>query len=573
MRHSLTAAVLGAVSLLLRCAEPPAPTPPPAAEVRPRAGGTLVIGVRGEFGSLNPYTAEDDATLRVLELIYPKLFHERFAGEGEQFEPAAVERYTVDRDGGGVTLHLRTTQRWSDGARLACDDLAFTFASRSDPTLGWSGADAARQVVLLDCTDPSVAQIRFRTPAWNNWFALNDGALLPARYAAISRGTWRDRDWSQASITSGPYRLASVVPGQELVLIRNPEWWDAPRPYIERIVLRIYADEAQAVVALRAGEIDLLDRIPAAAVDTLRNDPALRLHEVPALSETQITFNQLAPDSYVADRRRRGCDAHAGCVETVEDLARLQRSAPHPVLTDVAVRQALSAALDAPDLIDGLYGGRASAGDTPLLSSLWAHDGAAAPAYDPRGARQLLDAAGWIDPDGDGSATRVRAVDGRPLTVALLVNAESASKRDLAQRCVAMWRLIGVDAHLEAVPRGEFAQRARDKRFDALLIGMRIGTALDLGLHSRDALDRGLNMGAFLDPESDRLLQRAAGATTREAARELWRAWQHLVRQERPVRVLLEERTVLALSSRVQGATPSALDPYDNLPRWWLASP
>ncbi len=525
------------------------------------------MALRGDLGSWNPYTVEDDATAHVLDLLYPRLMHESWRDGGLSFVPWVAESWQATPDGRRLTIALRDGARWSNGAPITCDDVAFTHAARQDPALSWSGADDASRATLVPCREPHTVEFRFQRSSLNALFAVNDDALVSRDYRDVALSTWHATDWSARMIGAGPYRRLSVTPGQEAVLVRDEGWWNAPQPNIDRVVFRVYPDESLAVDALANGEIDLLERVPPVRAQALQQNPKLRLVELPALTETQIVWNLLRPEAYVADRQRRRCDADIPCREDESDITRLQQTAPHPILSDAAVRRALTLAIDRQDLIDGLLAGYGHVGDTPVISPLWAHDGVAAAAYDPEAARRELDAAGWVDRNHDG----VREKNGRRLKLALLVNAESATKRDIAERCAVMLALVGVELQIEAVPRGVYAQRARDKRFDALLIGMRIGTALSVGLHTRDAVARGLNMGSWSTAESDALLDQAAQAPSRELAKPAWVLWQQLVRRDRPVTVLYEERTLIGISARVQDATPSPLDPYDNLPQWWIA--
>lgn len=537
-----------------------------ATPTTPQPGGTLVVALRGDLGAWNPYTVEDDATAHVLDLVYPRLLHESWREGGLSFVPWAAQSWSASADGRTMTLTLRDTARWSNAAPITCEDVAFTHALRRDPQLAWSGASEAAKATLAPCRESRTLEFQFERATLDAWFAVNDDALVPHSYRDVEPSRWHDTDWSQRWVGAGPYRLQSVTPGQEAVLVRDDNWWGAPQPYIDRVVLRVYPDETLALDALEHGEIDLLERVPPLRARALKTNPNVRVVDIPALTETQIVWNTLESNAYLADRQRRGCAEGKECREDENDIHRLQQTAPHPILSEPAVRHALTLALDRRDLIAGLLAGYGQAGDTPVLSSLWAHDGAAAPEYDPASARRELDAAGWVDLNRDG----VREKNGRKLRIALLTNAESASKRDIAERCAVMLKLIGVELQVEAVPRGVYAQRARDKRFDALLIGMRIGTALSVGLHTRDAVSRGLNMGSWSSPESDALLDRTAQAASRDAAKPLWAAWQQLVRRDRPVTVLYEERALIGLSARLQDATPSPLDPYDNLPAWWI---
>jgi peptide/nickel transport system substrate-binding protein len=518
--------------LLIRCsAESEQPVSPAA--TTPRAGGTLTIALRAEPGSWNPYTAQDEATARVLSLLYPQLVKERWQDGEITFEPWLAERFELDSAAQALRVLLRKAS-WSDRQPVTVDDLLATHRVRTSAALGWSGATLAANATP-EAVGALEVRYRFGRLTFLSPFVVNDGPIVPARYSNVPFENWAQLDWKSMLASCGPFRLESAVAGQEVLLVRDPAWWGDPPAWLDRVLFRVYPDETLAAGALENGEVDLLERIPPSRAARIRQNPKLRLIEIPALTLSEVIWN-VAPTA--------------------------SRPMPH---LDPGVRRALSLALDREDLIASAAGGFGIPGDTPVLSSLWAHDGAPPPRFDPVAAEQQLEQLGWIRPS---EGPRQRA--GQPLSIRLLVNAESASKRDLAARLASMVALVGGRFEIDAVPRAEFNRRVWAKQFEAVLISMRIGTTLDVELHTRDIGGQGLNFGSWSDPVADQWLDAAADASTREQAKQAWHRWQERVRSQQPVTVLFEERTLIGLSRRVRSATPSPLDPYENLHRWWI---
>jgi peptide/nickel transport system substrate-binding protein len=453
---------------------------------------------------------------------------------------------------------------------VRCEDVAFTLAVQRDAALAWDGAFLKNAIEAVECPDPATAVFRFARPSVYQALDANDDALVPAAYRAVPPAKWAETRWETQAVTAGPFRLESVQPGQEAVLARDPQFWIEGRPYLDRVVFRVYPDAAAALAALEAGEVDVLDKLPPLRAKELAGRAGLALVDAPGLAYTFVGWNALDPSAYAADRSARGCVRDKPCEETADDIRRLQRAHPHPVLADPLVRRALTLATDREDIVQGVLGGFGRIGSSPIVSALGTVcDPSATLPFDPARAAALLDEAGWSGRDRDG----VRRKGPLRLELTVIADAENGARREALERMAASLARVGAKLIAEPLPRAEFLARARDKRFDGVISGWRAGSRIEPQaiLHTAAAAGRGNNLGAWSTPESDALLDRAAAAASPGEALPLWRQWQALFRDEQPYTVLYEERTLVGLSARVRGATPSPLSPYDGLEGWWLA--
>ncbi len=539
---------------------------------QPAGGGTAVVALLGEVDSWNPYTTRDATSASVLELVYPRLVRETALEQGasSSFEPWLAESWSFSDDRRALAFRLRPDASWSDGRPVTCDDVRFTLEAQRSEELAWPGASLKERILAVDCPEPKVAVFRFADAYADAMLDANDDAIVPAAYGEVPFTEWGATAWQQRAVTCGPYRLVSWTAGQEAVLERDPRWWGAAGVRLDRVILRLFPDATAALLRLLEDEVDVLPRLPPLRARELEARGSGVL-ELPALAYAYIAWNVLDPDAYGEDRRRRGCAGDRQCEESEADLERLRRKHPHFALSDRRVRLALSLAVDREDLVEGLFGGHARPGSSPIVSALWAHDPSAALPFDPARAAALLAEAGWNDTDGDG----VREKDGRRLELKVLVNAESATRRDALGRIAASVARIGARLVPVPLPRGEYVARAREKRFDALLGSWRAGTRLDLEaiFHSRAALDRGNNFTGWSTPISDELLDRAERAATREEALPVWRAWQAHFREEQPYTVLYEETLLVGLGSRLRAPAARGFNPFDGLHEWWLEAP
>ena len=547
------------------------PTPPAVgggSSSGPRRGGELIIALRADVDSWNPYTAGSSTALNVLELLYPRLVRERWSpGTGIRVEPALAERWSFSDDRRELRFELREA-RWSDGRPVSCADVAFTWRAQHSPALGWPGLYIKDGIESFECADERTAVFRFAHPSAYQVLDANDDAQLPRVYGAVPFEQWMATAWEQRLVSAGPFRLERVVPGQEAILVRDPEWRDGTRPYIDRLIFRVYAGADEALRALLAGDVDLVEKVPPGRAAEVARREDLALLDLPGLSWTFIAWNQLAPGAYAADRRRRGCGA--GCREDAQTVRALLADHPHPILGDPRVRRALTLAIDREDLVEGPWRGHARVAVSPLVSFLGVSGQSRPLPWDPVRAAALLEAAGWRRPVEGG----VREKDGRRLELEILVNADNTLRREVLERVATALAGVGVAVRPVALPRREYIARARAKDFDGLLGGWRAGTRIEPQsiLHCAAAAGRGNNLGAWCDDRADALADRAAAAADLEHALPLWRQWEERFVQQQPYTMLYEERVLIGIHRRVHDASPSPLNPYAEIEKWWVDS-
>lgn len=185
--------------------------------------------------------------------------------------------------------------RWSDGRPVTAADVAFTVNAilRDKPagntTFGQlSNVDRAVAVsdtrVELRLSAPDATVVR-EVGFWMN--------VVPKHVfgAADSVATFaNDRDW----VSAGPYRLVSAAKGQAYTLdrVRPYPFVSGGRPSLGRVVFRVYPDINTEILALRAGEVDLIaNTLPPAQVAVLRHTEHIHVREVPGLGYAHLAYN------------------------------------------------------------------------------------------------------------------------------------------------------------------------------------------------------------------------------------------------------------------------------------------
>lgn len=340
----------------------PAPTPSTA---------TLKVGWSSEPDTMNPLTTYSTEADEVLQLIYDKLL-----GYGLDLkpQPELAKSFETSADGLSFTFHLQPNATWSDGQPLTSADVKYTFEEIQKDSLG-QYAQWLIDLVGVTTPDATTAIVKFSKAQ-----AFNPGLIVPILPMHIwSKMTAKEIQAfaNDTPVGSGPYTLTSWKKGESVTVARNPSFWGTP-PIAGKIVWVLYTNEDVMAQALKNGDVDVLTEVPPTIWDGLNGAPNVKAISLPSWSFHHIGFN-------------------------VSDSA---TSKGNPLLKDRVIRQALSYAVDRNQLVALALAGHGKPGDSIVPLGLtdwhWAPTGDQVMNADPAKAKALLDAAGYIDRNGDG---------------------------------------------------------------------------------------------------------------------------------------------------------------------------
>jgi peptide/nickel transport system substrate-binding protein len=554
--------------------EPPGSAGTPAEP----ASATMVVGLASEPDSLNVYLARSASSLLVANRILPRLYEEIMPAPGRDYvlEPQLARTAgTFEEQGRLLRVPLRDDLSWSDGQPVVCEDVRFTHQVQTDPELGWRGASIKRHINEVRCPDSHEVVFRFDTVYPEQRMDVNDLHVLPRSLERIPIASWREVDWSEELPTAGPYRVAESVPGERLVLERNPDF-PVERPgNVQRIVFRVVPDSLSRATQLRAGDLHLVDSVPPDAARRIENEERLRLLRLPAWHYVYVGWNTVDPGRYreYREAREEACaeEGREPCPDDPAEVARLAREHPHPLLGDARVRRALTLAVDRRAIVDGVLEGEGTVPASPILPPLAEHDPDLDPwGHDPDEARRLLTEAGFEDTDDDGILER----DGRPFRLNLIHHAGNRLRRDAAIMLQRDLGKLGVAVELEPVDGSAFYSRLSARRHDAWLARWRVSARVDMTemLHAQACGAQGLNFGSWSDPEADRIALEARETLDPDERARLWHRWERIFHREQPYTVLFRAHHLVGASARLKGLeTMLTNDVLNDVQSWVLA--
>ena len=369
------------------------------------AGGRLVVALRSEPKTLNPVLAVDEPSRDVIRCLTADLIH---INRGSlKTEPSLAKSWSVSPDGKQYTLQLRRGLRFSDGEPFNADDVIFSFQVYLDEKI-----DSPQRDLLVVGGKPINAvkvdayTVRFElAQPYAAAERLFDGvAILPRHLLeSIYRGGGFSHAWGLSMPPNqfaglGPFRLKEYVPGQRVLLERNPYYWKTDRavnelPYLNEVMFLFVSSEDAQVIRFQSGDTDVLSRFSAenfAVLQKQQSTKGYHLDDLGAGLEYNFLFfnlNDLAPK---------------GLPEIAKKQVWFQ---------DVRFRQAISAAIDRDGIVRLVYSGRAA----PIWdqvapgNKLWIDEKIPHPARSLERARQFLQSAGFswssdgnlLDPHGN----------------------------------------------------------------------------------------------------------------------------------------------------------------------------
>ncbi|MCJ7432330.1 MAG: peptide ABC transporter substrate-binding protein [Anaerolineales bacterium] len=400
----------------------PAVTEAPAVATEPPAptfSGTATITFVQEPDNLNPmYTSMSFSYY--LRPFYLKPSWD-FDENGKPVpvlttEIPSAENGGLSADGKTVTIKLRDDITWSDGEPLTADDYVFTYEMiMSEKNVPLGRYPYEEYVTSVVAQDPTTVVITFSEPfaAWLTslfYWVLPKHVLQPVFEAD---GTLDNAEWNRnPTVGLGPFTLSEWETGSHLAFIANPNWITPPK--LEQIFVRIVPDDAAQEAAILAGDTDIGTFLSSDQIEKLEAGGAVKVAPVTS-GYNEAWFLNVNPDT------------------------------AHPAMLDVNVRKAIALATDRFTIVNNLL----VESINPVNVTFWdgtppyQTDTLEPYPYDPEQANQLLDAAGWVDSNGDG----VREKDGVDLKLRYITNTRELRKN--VQAVVEQqWKLVGIGVEL-----------------------------------------------------------------------------------------------------------------------------
>ncbi|WP_425960969.1 ABC transporter substrate-binding protein [Rhizobium nepotum] len=460
---------------------------------RPVTGGTLKLLYRVDPGNalfaINTSSGTGQA-------IGPKIVEGLLTFDFElNSQPLLATEWSVSDDHLRYTFKLRPNVKWHDGEDFTSEDVAFSIfrLKEAHPR----GRITYQNVEAVETPDPLTAVIVLSKPApfLISAQSSSESPIVPKHIFEKLKPA--DGQTLQTAIGTGPFKLTEWTPGSHLIFERNPNYWDAGKPYLDRIILRIITDPAARAVALETGEVDIGDNpVPLADLERLKQNPDLVLDTntyAYAGPQQQLFFNY-----------------------------------DNEIFRKKDVRLAIAKAINLDEIVNVALFGYAQISPSPVSTALpnWYDPSVKAHAYDPKEAEKLLDAAGYARKDG-----------GKRFAVRLTYN--SYLTPGYADVLRSQLEKIGIAVEIRKYDLPTYLKTVyTDRAFDLVVESLSNTFDPSLGIQ-RAYWSKNFKIGLpfsnaanYANPEADALLEAAAIEPDPKKRWVSWSKFQHLIHDE-----------------------------------------
>lgn len=389
-----------------------------------------------------------------------------------------TQAVTPNQDGKGWLIRLKPDLKFSNGAPLTAEDVAFTYNSAAQ---GGGKIDMGN-FVSAKVLSPTEVAITLSAP--QSTFVNVLGSL-----GIVSKRDYDAKAYARHPVGAGPYRLVSFLPGQQLVVEANPYYAGGNNDF-KRLVF-VFIDEESAYAAAQSSQLDVVRIAPSLAPTV---PASLKLWVRPSVENRGIVF-PIPPAG--------GKDAKGYPIG-------------NDVTSDVAVRRAINYAIDRKLLADQLLEGHAIPAYSAVEGLPWLNKATAFKDGDAAHANALLDEAGWkMGSDGIRHKGDLRAA------FTLWYTSGDSTRRDLAEAVRAMLKPIGLEVSLKS---GSWEQVEREMHANPVLMGWGSLDPMELYHHYQSGSGgvEFYNPGYYSNPVVDGHLKQALNAPNWQAAVPFW---------------------------------------------------
>lgn len=505
--QTLIAMTVAVSATLAGCSQAPAPeagtnantSGQTAAPGTGKAGGTLVIARLSDANNLDPhFLTQINSAAIIHHKVYEGLV--RMDKESKYVGSLASEWKQVD----DVTweFKLRTGITFHDGTPFNAEAVQKTIARVQDPAVGSNRANLFEAIKEVKVVDDNTVQFILNYPyaPLLSVLASAEGGILSPK--AIEQ---YGKDLTKHPIGTGPYKFESWTPGQEVVLVKNDNYW-GDKPKLDKVVFKTVPEDTTRLAMVETGEAQVAEQLPVTEVDRVKNSANMTLGRYASFSSEHIGINN----------KKKPFD-------------------------DVRVRQAIALAIDKPTIIQGVYNDVGTVAHSSISPTMVGYSANVKDlGYDIEKAKKLLADAGYAN--------------GFKATVYLNDNKARVNVAEVLQQQL---KQINVDLEVKVLEFGAYIDAASKGETDLFISGW--GNATGDADYNQYNLFHTKSHGApgnhsfYSNPEVDKLIEEGRKEKDEEKRKQIYEKAQQLEMDEVAVVPYRFAENLAAIEKGVEG--------------------
>lgn len=480
------------------------------------ADQTLVVGLVAEPVNLDAAQVTDFNSSRAGRRIVEALLD--YDDQTTELVPGLAQSWTVSKDGLEYTFKLRPGIKFHDGTPLNADAVRFSFERQINEEsaahkLGWYpfakfNYGTVKSVTAVDDLTVKFTMSEARAPFIGVLAGAASGIISPAAYMKLGK------DFAGRPVGTGPFQFTSWDRGNQIIMERNPGYWQRGVPRLQKIAYRWVADDQTRLAQLQNGTLDLVVDVPPDSIAGLEKDPRFTVLKSTGMHVWYVGLNNT-----------------------------------HGPLRDKRVRQALNYAVDKAAITRDVLKGTGVPAISPINPGTWGYEpGVTRYEYNPAKAKQLLAESGnpngfavnfWVPESGSGMQA--------PVAMATVIQANLNA--------------VGVLAKIQTMEWGAYLKRLTTREQDLFALSWAAGQpdpdfVLFPLFHSSQWTPNGPNRALYKNEKFDALLDAARKVTDLKLRKRLYSDAEKTLVDEAPWIFIDHQIQVMVTKANVKGFRP-----------------
>ncbi|MHB8076278.1 ABC transporter substrate-binding protein [Desulfosporosinus fructosivorans] len=433
-----------------------------AADTQPKASDTLIYAQGAEPRGLDPALVDDGESAKVMINIYDGLL--KYNKDSTKVEPSLAKSWDVSADGLTYTFHLQEGVKFHDGTDFDANAVKVNIDRQLPPQVTADMPYATfvyGSVKDVQVVDKNTVKVNLTAPSTP--FLANLAMVMSAPIVSPKALTDSKNNVNQAPVGTGPYKFVKWAKDENIVLVRNDEYWGT-KAITKNVIFKFIKDNSARVVALNNGEADMIDGIDATVVKQI-TDAGNKIFKAPGMNINYMAFNT--------------------------------SKAP---FNNAKARTAVSQSINVPELVKSLYQGYSEPATSILPAFMDGYDKSISQvAYDAAAAATAIKAAGLT------KVHMITYTNPRPYN--------TATGQSLAESIQGYLAKVGVTCTIDSFDWTTYKQKVKAGDYDLAFYGWTGDNGdPDNFLYLLSVDDPTMNIALYKNPEFDKLI--AKGVVT-----------------------------------------------------------